>query len=43
VPDKPMSKKVWRKPEVRRMRAGAAEFNNGQRDDGDNGSALNNS
>ncbi len=41
---KPVSKKVWRKPEVRRMQAGAAEANPGtRRDDGDPGSAVNNS
>ena len=42
--EKPVLKKVWRKPEVRRMVAGAAEANPGnRRDDGDPGTAINNS
>lgn len=36
-------KAKWEKPAVRQLEAGAAEVNNGPRDDGDNGSALNNS
>lgn len=38
-----MSKKVWRKPEVKRIAAGSAEVNTGSVDDGDAGTALNNS
>jgi hypothetical protein len=38
-----VSKKEWRKPEVRQIRAGSAEINAGGKDDGDAGAALNNS
>jgi hypothetical protein len=37
------TKKEWRKPEVKRIAAGSAEVNTGTIDDGDPGSALNNS
>jgi hypothetical protein len=36
-------KAKWVKPAVRQLRAGAAEVNTGAVDDGDPGSALNNS
>jgi hypothetical protein len=36
-------KGMWVKPAVRQLRAGAAEVNTGTVDDGDPGSALNNS
>lgn len=39
----PVLKTVWIKPAVSRLRAGAAENNTGAIDDGDNGSAQNNS
>lgn len=40
----PMSPKAkWVKPAVRQLKAGAAEVNTGTVDDGDPGSALNNS
>ena len=38
-----MSKKEWRKPEVRQIKAGSAEVNSGGVDDADPGTALNNS
>jgi hypothetical protein len=39
-----VAKKVWRKPEVKTLRAGAAETNPGKIvDDGDPGTAINNS
>jgi len=38
-----MAKKKWRKPEVRSISAGSAEVNTGSLDDGDVGTALNNS
>ena len=38
-----MAKKEWRKPEVKTIKAGAAEVNSGSVDDGDSGTALNNS
>ena len=38
-----IQKAVWVKPTVRHLKAGAAEINDGTRDDGDNGTALNNS
>ena len=38
-----MDKKVWRKPEVKELKAGSAEFNSGAVDDGDPGVALTNS
>ena len=38
-----MAKKVWRKPEIKELKAGAAEFNSGSVDDGDPGTALGNS
>jgi hypothetical protein len=38
-----VGKKVWRKPEVKELKAGAAEINAGANDDADPGSANNNS
>lgn len=38
-----MTKKEWRKPEVKRIAAGSAEVGTGTTDDGDPGTALNNS
>ena len=38
-----MAKKKWRKPEVKSIAAGSAEVNNGLADDGDPGTATNNS
>lgn len=38
-----MSKKEWRKPEVKTIKAGAAEINSGAIDDADANSGLNNS
>jgi hypothetical protein len=38
-----VAKKVWRKPEVKSIVAGSAEANTGAVDDGDPGTALNNS
>jgi hypothetical protein len=38
-----VARKEWRKPEVRKIKAGAAEVNTGGLDDSDPGSALNNS
>lgn len=38
-----MVRKEWRKPEVRLIRAGSAEFGFGFKDDGDKGKAKNNS
>lgn len=40
-PTSPKAK--WRKPAVRQLRAGAAEVGTGTVDDGDPGTALNNS
>lgn len=38
-----VAKAKWVKPTLTTLRAGSAEFNSGPRDDGDNGSAQNNS
>lgn len=40
---KKTTKKEWRKPEVKSIVAGAAEVGTGTIDDGDPGTALNNS
>jgi hypothetical protein len=38
-----VTRKEWRKPEVKQISAGAAEINSGGKDDSDPGTALNNS